>query len=133
MKQKIFELSEEDIRVIEEIKENVPGISSNVGALRYLIRFYIEHRDYQKKQEEYSEKIMDFLKQMKITLSYTEKQTEVAVEALNTLLCVTDDKACVMREVYKHPAIHTAEATIKKKVEHNTQRKNYNKRKKIGS
>ncbi len=132
MKQKIFELSEEDIKVIEEIKENVPGISSNVGALRYLIRFYIEHRDYQKKQEENYEKTMDFLKQIKITLGYTEKQTEVAVEALNTLLCVTDDKACVMREVYKHPAIDMAEENIKKKVEHNTQKKYYQKNK-LGS
>lgn len=127
-KKVLFDLSENDLEVLEIIKNTVPEVNSRVDAVRFLIKKYeIEVLDAQQTIIKQQEEIMDILKQMKRTLSYTEQNTEVSIDALNTLLVANGKENCLLVDVYKHPLITMSEENIKEKIGKNQIVKHHNK------
>lgn len=129
MKQKLCRFSDEEYAVLESIKNTVPEVNTSMGAIRFLIKKYqLDLEDKPQKTIELND-IFATLKKMQKTLSYAERNTEVTVNAMNTLLMLTNPQACYLTDVYKHPAIQYAEQNIKNKVTHNKQRKDFAKQK----
>lgn len=127
MSKKIFDLSEKDLAVLQVIKETVPEVKSRVDAVRFLIKKYeIEVLDAQETIIKQQEEILDLLKQMKRTLGYTEQNSEVLVDAANTLLMENCKDACYLKDVVTHPAIKLSEKNIREKIEKNQQIKHHN-------
>lgn len=129
MKQKLCKFSDEEYSVLESIKTSVPEVSTCMGAIRFLIKKYQLELETQQSIAHSLNDISTELQKLQKTLSYAERNTEVTVNAMNTLLMLTNPQACYLTDVYKHPAIQYAEQNIKNKVTHNKQRKDFAKQK----
>ena len=129
MKQKLCKFSDEEYAILETIKISVPEVSTCMGAIRFLIKKY----QLETKQSISLNDISTELRKLQKTLSYAERNTEVSVDALNTLLMLNNPDACYLTDVYKHPAIQYAEDNIKDKIAHNKQRKDFRKQKGKGN
>lgn len=128
--QKIFNLDEEDIEVLKKIQIDNEGINTDVAAVRFLIRKYkydvIEPRE---QEEEKKQELINLIKQMKITLNIAERNSEICLDALNTLLFNSSEEKCVLKEEITHPVIERSETRIKEKIAHNKQKKDFRRNK----
>lgn len=124
--QKIFDLSEEDISVLKEIQKANKDIRTDVAAIRFLIRKYkYEIIDPAEQLEAEKRELKELIRQMNVTLNIAERNTEVCVDALNTLLFSADSEKCVLKEEIMHPVIEHSEKRIKERIAHNKQKKDF--------
>lgn len=129
----IFELSEEELQVLQTIKEDVPEVKSRVDAVRFLIKKYeIEVIDAKQTLLRQQEEMLDLLKQMKRTINYTEQNTEISIDALNTLLMANGQDKGMLTDVYMHPLIKMSKENISEKIRKNQVIKHHNKNRKKG-
>lgn len=128
---KLCEFTEEEYSVLEHIMSTVPEVTTVMGAIRFLIKRYeLELSEREEAKEITLYDILIQLQKIQKTLSYTERNSEINVNALNTLLMLSNSKACYLTDVYKHPVIQYAEENITDKIIHNKQRKDFNNGKK---
>lgn len=124
----LFELNEEELQVLEAIRNDVPEVKSRVDAVRFLIKKYeLEVIDTNKTIIKQQEEMLDLMKQMKRALSYTEQNSEIMLDAANTILMLQDKEAAIIRDVYEHPLLKISKEAIKGKITENQQKKHHNK------
>lgn len=123
---KIFDLSEADLEVLKEIQRANSDIKTDVAAMRFLIKKYkydiIEQVEEQREQQNI---IQDTVQQMRVTLNIAERNTELALDALNTLLFCTASDKCILKDEIEHTVFSEAEAKIKERIAHNKQKKDF--------
>lgn len=126
MPAKLFNLDEDDIMVLKEIQKQNEEVNTDVAAVRFLIRKYkydvIEPAE--RKHSEQSE-MYDLIKQMRITMNIAERNSQLCVDALNTLLFNSSTEKCVLKEEITHPTIEMSEKRIKERIAHNKQKKDF--------
>ena len=126
MPARCYNLSDEDIKVLEQIKEDVEEVTSIVGAIRFLIKKYqCEVIEEKERAAEKNEEIYQTIKQMKKTISYNERNSEMIVNVLNTICYQMEIKECVLSDEIMHPVLAEAQEHITRKIEKNKQKKDF--------
>ena len=72
---KIFELKEQQIKIIQQVMNEKPECNTEAAALRYIIESY----DYEKSEAERITKIV-------LTSMETEKNSHILIDVINTIL-----------------------------------------------
>lgn len=126
MAKKLYDLCEEELAVLQEIKAGNDEIKTDVAAIRFLIRKYKFNilDPLEEKLHEQSE-LEEVLKQMRITLNIAERNTEVLLDALNTLLYQSKGEKMILRDEFCHPLLELSEKNIREKIAHNKQKKDF--------
>lgn len=128
MKRKSYDLSEEDLAVLKQIQEECEWVNTEVAAIRFLIRKYkYDILDPLEEKLREQQELNNTIKQMRTTLNIAERNTEILLDAANTLLFNSNEEHGILQEEFRHPLIELSEKKIKEKIAHNKQKKDFRK------
>ena len=119
--QKNFNLSETDIEVLRQIKQDIPEVNSEVDAVRFLIRRYGKDR----KEEVKLNHILDEDSRIRKTHMMDEQNTEMVLDVLNTLLFREKVQEVVLKDEIENQVISKSRENIRNKIAHNKQKKDF--------
>ena len=129
---KIFDLSEEEVALLDKVKEEKKLISQ-VSALRYILKSYEEKEDKRKLIEEaisvYETEMKGFHERLKWSTTMSERNTIMLLDAVNTILFSQGVDNCIPIEDIEHPVLARSREILKKKLAHFKQQKDDRKRK----
>lgn len=124
---KIFTLTEEDLKNIETIKRKY-GLKTDVAAVRYALTDCAKNMEVGNQEVQIVEEVANLLTTEKIIQSSVravEKNTNVLLDVVNTILFNNKIDVCVPRDAIKSPVISTAEEKYKDNIAHKKQKKDY--------
>lgn len=129
---KIFDLSEEEVALLDKVKEEKKLISQ-VAALRYILKSYEEKEDKRKLIEEaisvYETEVKGFHDRLKWSTTMAERNTIMILDVLNTMLFHEGIENCILVEDIENPVVARSREIMKKKLAHFKQQKDNRKRK----
>lgn len=118
---KIFDLSEEEVALLDKVKEEKKLISQ-VAALRYILKSYEEKEDKRKLIEEaisvYETEMKGFHERLKWSTTMSERNTIMLLDAVNTILFSQGVDNCIPIEDIEHPVLARSREILKKKLAH---------------
>ena len=124
---KIFTLTEEDLKNIETIKRKY-GLKTDVAAVRYALTDCAENMEVGNQEVEIVEEVANLLATEKVIQSSVravEKNTNVLLDVVNTILFNNKIDVCVPRDAIKSPVISTAEEKYKDNIANKKQTKDF--------
>lgn len=135
-KRKEYVLPEEIIESILKVKEE-EGYKSEVAALIHIIKSYEEKKSITEEVRCISEEITDtmiqknkaWMERVRWATKTAEVNSQILIDAINTMLLIQGVKYCSHIEYDKSPVIEQSEAKIKERISHFKQEKDNRKRK----
>jgi chorismate mutase len=127
---KLFQLTEEDQENLELIK-NRNHITTDVAAVRYALQRTVENMEEKEKEQRMVENIVnlmlaknsDFEHMIRSSVRETEKNTNMLLDAINTMLFQEKIDTCIPVGSVMSPVLSTSEEQFKDKIAHKKQRK----------
>lgn len=127
---KIFQLTEEDQKNLEIIK-NRNHMSTDVATIRYALQKTAENIEERDKEQRIVENIVnlllarnsDYENMIRSSVRETEKNTNMLLDAINTMLFQGKIDTCIPVESIMSPVLSTSEEQYKDRIAHKKQRK----------
>lgn len=127
---KIFQLTEEDQKNLEIIK-NRNHMSTDVATIRYALQKTAENIEERDKEQRMVENIVNLLLArnsdyehiIRSSVRETEKNTNMLLDAINTMLFQGKIDTCIPVESIMSPVLSTSEEQYKNRIAHKKQRK----------
>ncbi len=127
---KIFQLTEEDQKNLEIIK-NRNHMSTDVATIRYSLQKTAENIEERDKEQRMVENIvnlllarnLDYEHMIRSSVRETEKNTNMLLDAINTMLFQGKIDTCIPVESIMSPVLSTSEEQYKNRIAHKKQRK----------
>lgn len=127
---KIFQLTEEDQKNLEIIK-NRNHMSTDVATIRYSLQKTAENIEERDKEQRMVENIVNLLLARNLDYEHiirssvreTEKNTNMLLDAINTMLFQGKIDTCIPVESIMSPVLSTSEEQYKNRIAHKKQRK----------
>lgn len=127
---KIFQLTEEDQKNLEIIK-NRNHMSTDVATIRYSLQKTAENIEERDKEQRMVENIvnlllarnLDYEHMIRSSVRETEKNTNMLLDAINTMLFQGKIDTCIPVESIISPVLSTSEEQYKNRIAHKKQRK----------
>lgn len=127
---KIFQLTEEDQKNLEIIK-NRNHMSTDVATIRYSLQKTAENIEERDKEQRMVENIvnlllarnLDYEHMIRSSVRETEKNTNMLLDAINTILFQGKIDTCIPVESIMSPVLSTSEEQYKNRIAHKKQRK----------
>ena len=127
---KIFQLTEEDQKNLEIIK-NRNHMSTDVATIRYSLQKTAENIEERDKEQRMVENIvnlllarnLDYEHMIRSSVRETEKNTNMLLDATNTMLFQGKIDTCIPVESIMSPVLSTSEEQYKNRIAHKKQRK----------
>lgn len=127
---KIFQLTEEDQKNLEIIK-NRNHMSTDVATIRYSLQKTAENIEERDKEQRMVENIvnlllarnLDYEHMIRSSVRETEKNTNMLLDAINTMLFQGKIDTCIPVESIISPVLSTSEEQYKNRIVHKKQRK----------
>lgn len=128
--QKKFDLNENEIRLIQSVKEKM-GVKTDVAALRYIFQ------EFEKMQDNYTQLIADLVTEkfrndivrIRLASRSTEKNTAMLLDAVNTILFFHDLEDCIPLDTIESPVLEISEELYKEKLANYKQKTDHKKHK----
>lgn len=123
---KMFDLSRQEIELIEKVKEE-QNLGSQVAALRYILAAYVEREDrkdlIREAIREYESEAKGFHDRLKWASTMAERNTSMLLDVANTMLFHDGIENCIPVEEIENPALIQSREIMKRKLTHFKQQK----------
>lgn len=135
---KSFSLSEEEMAVIRDVKEQ-EGYRTEVAALRHVL---FEYRNMQGEEEQsrrvadqilrvFSERYEEYWKRLYASVRASDRMLSVVQDVLNTILIEEEYEDCIPVDVYTSPVMQESIKNLRRKIAKKKQKKDRNRRRKM--
>lgn len=124
MTKKIFNLSAEELEIIESVREQ-HNYKTQVEALRYLLQSYKNGRTESEKSKEIAEAVLEIFlknyeaswKRLYMSTRQTDKKISILMDAVNTVLVENAYEHNISVDVAESPVFSEAKESLKVKIQ----------------